>query len=192
MRQNDVIVLNEVAKKHEHVDAAGSRHVTPSEYLLWCAAPDGVQTNVADVAFGNNEVSLTYEDFLTRVAAVQDMFDSGKTVMKTRVLLDENYLRAMHVVRGDDVDQHTLCSAIMAGCESLRPGCDDVQYVGVMRVGTDHVCYDLIMVDTGEGATTKDESQHGVMSASQVREFKRAVDASLGCHVDRTPIATHA
>lgn len=186
MKSNDVVVFNEATTYNEHLAAAGSRRATPSEYLLWCAGLDGVQTNVADVAFGNNVVSLCYDDFLTRVAAVQDMFDSGKTVMKTFVAFDQDYLRAMHVVYGDGVGQLALRSAIMAGCESLRPGFGDLQYVGVIQADTERVCCHLIMVDVGEGGTPHDGSQRGVISASQVREFKGAIHASLQRHVDPT------
>ena len=187
MGSNDIIVLNEATKHNEHVDTVGSRRATPSEYVLWRAAPDGVQTNVADVAFGNNEVSLRHDNFLTRVATVQDMFDSGKTVMKMIVSFDQDYLRAMHVVRDDGVDQLMLRFAIMAGCESLRLGFGDLRYVGVIQADTAYVHCHVIMVDAGEGETTHDGSHRGVISASQVHEFKRAVHASLQRRGDRTP-----
>ena len=191
MKRNDIVVLHQVMKNNEHVDTAGLRHATLRDYALWRAASDGVQTDVADVAFGNDDVSLSHEDFLVRVAAVQDMFDSGKTGMKTCVVFDQDYLRAMHVVRDGDVDQHTLRSAIMTGCASLHPHFAELQYVGVIQVDTDNVCCDLIMVDADEGRAIHNGSQHGVISASQVREFTRAVDESLRRQADRMPIAAH-
>lgn len=188
MKRNDIVVLHQVMKNNEHVDTAGLRHATLRDYALWRAASDGVQTDVADVAFGNDDVSLSHEDFLVRVAAMQDMFDSGKTVMTTLVAFDQDYLRAMHVVGGDGVDYRKLRSAIMAGCESLCPGFGDLQYVGMIQADIERVRCHLIMVDAGEGGIPHDGSQRSVISAPQVREFKRAVDASLQRHVDRMSV----
>lgn len=191
MKRNDIVVLNERTKNNEHADIVGLRNTTLSDYMLWCAASDGTRTNFADVAFGNDDVSLSHENFLTRVAAVQDMFDSGKTIMKTRVVFDQDYLRAMRVIRNGDVDQRMLRFAIMAGCASLRPDFAELQYVGVIQVDPAHVHCDVIMVDVGEGRTTHNGSQCGVISPSQVHEFKRVVDESLRRQADRMPIAVH-
>lgn len=167
------------------------------------AAALAAQMKFAGVAFGNDDVSLSHEDFLQRSADVQAMFDGGKTVMKTVVSFDQEYLHEMRVVSDDfqftrpgdyrgNIDQLKLRSAIMAGCERVSSNFDNLQYVGVIQVDTAHVHCHLVMVDAGEGRKMKDGSQSGIIPVPQLRRFKRAVDASLQRQADRTPIAASA
>jgi hypothetical protein len=124
------------------------------------------------VAFGYGDVSLSDEKLRQASADIQHQFDIGKTVMKTVLSFDEEYLRENGLIdedfhlerRGDyrgNLDQLKLRMAIMNGMDRLSRHYDDLQYVGVIQVDTKHVHCHLAMVDRGRGHIMDDGTQKG-------------------------------
>lgn len=161
-------------------------------------APDirSVRKAVADgdrysgVAFGYGSVALSRKQLLAASQDIQKLFDQGKTVMKTVVSFDEDYLKENGIVdedfqfrrRGDyrgNIDQLKLRQAVMAGCDRLGRFYDDLRYVGVIQVDTAHVHCHLAMVDAGTGTLTPDGYQRGKISAAGKQAMRRGIDMSL-------------
>lgn len=143
------------------------------------------------VAFGYGDISLSDEKLRAVSKDIQAQFDSGKTVMKTILSFDEDYLKKNGIVdpdfelkrRGDyrgNLDQMKLRMAITAGIDKMgRKGYDDLQFVGVIQVDTEHVHCHLAMVDKGRGNITKDGTQRGKIPESCKRELRRGIDSYL-------------
>lgn len=157
---------------------------------------------LAGVAFGNGDIALSDEELQNRSDHIQDLFDSGKTILKTVVSFDGDYLKKMNVVDKDfhlrnpgdyrgKVDQMKLRHAIMYACERLgSTSYDDLYYVGVIQVDTNHVHCHLVMADAGVGTLTQDGTQKGNISQKDLKAFKRYVDADLERQAGRTPVAS--
>lgn len=143
------------------------------------------------VAFGYGDISMSDEKLRAVSKDIQAQFDSGKTIMKTVLSFDEEYLKQHGIVdtdfelkkRGDyrgNIDQMKLRMAIMAGVEKMgRRDYDDLQFVGVIQVDTEHVHCHLAMVDKGRGNITKDGTQRGKIPESCKRELRRGIDGYL-------------
>lgn len=139
-------------------------------------------------SFGKNDISLSHKDLLRKSKAIQDAFESGKTVLKTVLSFNEEYLRKYdllddefeHTVRGDwrgNLDQLKLRRAIMNGLD--RMDYDDLEYVGVIQIDTDNVHCHLAMVDKGVGTLAKDGTQKGKISERNKLQLRRGIDMSL-------------
>lgn len=145
----------------------------------------------AGVAFGYGQVSLSDEQLRSASADVQDWFDKGHTVMKTVLSFDQEYLRKHNIIPEDFVckkkgdyrghlDQMKLRLAVMRGLERMEKAFyDDLRYVGVIQVDTEHVHCHLAMVDAGKGAVTKDGTQRGKINAPAKSLLRRSMDAWL-------------
>ncbi|KIA73392.1 hypothetical protein ANMWB30_23190 [Arthrobacter sp. MWB30] len=143
------------------------------------------------VAFGYGQVSLSDEHLRAASADVQSWFDKGHTVMKTVLSFDQEYLRKHKIIpedfvcqrKGDyrgQLDQMKLRMAIMHGLERMEKSFyDDLRYVAVIQVDTEHVHCHLAMVDAGRGAVTKDGTQRGKINAPAKAMLRRGVDAWL-------------
>lgn len=142
------------------------------------------------VAFGYGDVSLSDEKLKAASSDIQWQFDHGKTVLKTVLSFDEEYLREHGILdedfvfekRGDfrgHIDQMKLRMAIMNGMEKLSRRYDDLQYVGVIQVDTAHVHCHLAMVDRGHGFLMKDGTQRGKLKERDKSMIRRGVDAWL-------------
>ena len=142
------------------------------------------------VAFGYGSISLSDEELTAASKDIQQNFDNGKTVMKTVISFDENYLRENGIVpetfvcqkRGDykgNIDQMKLRMAIMSGIDKLSHDYSDLQYVGTIQVDTMHVHCHLAMVDRGEGTIMPDGTQKGKLSSSQKNKIIRGIDLFL-------------
>lgn len=142
------------------------------------------------VAFGYGDVSLSDEKLKAASKDIQRCFDEGKTVMKTVLSFDEEYLRENKIIsddfvcskRGDyrgNIDQMKLRMAIMNGMEKLSHDYSDLQYVGTIQVDTMHVHCHLAMVDRGQGNIMPDGTQKGKLSASQKNKIRRGIDLYL-------------
>ncbi|MFD9867491.1 relaxase MobL [Streptomyces niveus] len=146
------------------------------------------------VAFGYGSVSLSDEQLRAAAKEIQQHFENGKTVLKTVLSFDEEYLRKRKIVdedfhceaRGDyrgHIDQMKLRMAIMHGLERMGSGTsgfDDLRYVGVIQVDTEHVHCHLAMVDGGRGQVTKSGTQRGKLLDRHKSRLRRGVDAWLG------------
>lgn len=143
------------------------------------------------VAFGYGQVSLSDDQLKAAGADVQDWFDKGHTVMKTVLSFDQEYLRKHNIIpedfvctkKGDyrgQLDQMRLRMTVMRGLERIeRSFYDDLRYVGVIQVDTEHVHCHLAMVDAGRGAVTKDGTQRGKIHAPAKAMLRRSMDAWL-------------
>ncbi|MEU9601606.1 relaxase MobL [Streptomyces sp. NPDC048109] len=145
------------------------------------------------VAFGYGSVSLSDEQLKAAGKDIQQHFENGKTVLKTVLSFDEEYLRKHKIVdedfhcaaRGDyrgHIDQMKLRMAIMHGLGRMSSGTsgfDDLRYVGVIQVDTEHVHCHLAMVDGGRGQVTKNGTQRGKLLDRHKSRLRRGVDAWL-------------
>lgn len=146
------------------------------------------------VAFGYGDVSLSHEKLMECSKDIQDNFDKGKTVMKTVLSFSHDYLKERGVVppdfqcnkRGDyrgNLDQMKLRMAIMTGLESMARGSyDDLKYVGVIQVDTEHVHCHLAMVDRGKGRLAEDGTQRGKITDKMKVKLRRGLDNFLDEH----------
>ena len=138
----------------------------------------------AGVAFGYGDVSLSNEGLQKASEDIQAHFDAGHTVMKTVLSFDHDYLVEHGLVppgisgikRGDyrgQLDQMKLRMAIMngLGCMARIEGFDDLRYVGVIQVDTEHVHAHLAMVDAGVGCLAVD--------GTQMSRMRRGIDSWL-------------
>lgn len=142
------------------------------------------------VAFGYDQVSLSDEQLRAASRDIQKHFESGKTVLKTVLSFDEDYLKKHGIVdqdftlrqRGDyrgHLDQMKLRMAIMNGLDRMAAGSggyDDLRYVGVIQVDTEHVHAHLAMVDAGRGQITKDGTQRGKLLEKHKSRLRRGID----------------
>lgn len=145
------------------------------------------------VAFGYGSVSLSDEQLRAASKDIQQHFDSGKTVLKAVLSFDEAYLKKHGIVDQDfhgqgrgayrgHIDQMKLRMAIMHGLDRMSSGTsgfDDLRYVGVIQVDTEHVHCHLAMVDGGRGQVTKDGTQRGKLLERHKSRLRRGVEAWL-------------
>ena len=142
------------------------------------------------VAFGYGQIALSDEDLVKASDDIQKCFDEGKTVMKTVLSFDEDYLRENGVIdpnfvfqRAGDykghIDQMKLRKAIMSGLERFGRSYDDLQYVGVIQVDTGHVHCHLAMVDKGVGKLAPNGEQKGKMTQRSMNQLRRGIDVAL-------------
>lgn len=157
---------------------------------------DGLKDRLYDIqgqggiAFGYGEPSLSHKKLKASAKDIQKNFDNGKTVMKTVLSFDEEYLREHGLIRPDfhlesegdyrgNIDQMKLRLAIMNGLKHLSRYYDDLQYIGVIQVDTKHVHCHLAMVDRGEGTLMEDGTQRGKITAREKADFRRGIDMYL-------------
>ena len=142
------------------------------------------------VAFGYGQIALSDEDLIKASDDIQKCFDEGKTVMKTVLSFDEEYLRENGIIdpnfvfqRAGDykghIDQMKLRKAIMSGLERFGRSYDDLQYVGVIQVDTGHVHCHLAMVDKGVGKLAPNGEQKGKMTQRSMNQLRRGIDVAL-------------
>jgi hypothetical protein len=145
------------------------------------------------VAFGYGSVSLSDEQLRAASKDIQRHFDAGRTVLKTVLSFDEAYLKKHRIVdqdfrceaRGDyrgHIDQMKLRMAIMRGLERMssgNSGFDDLRYVGVIQVDTEHVHCHLAMVDAGTGTVTQNGTQRGKLLDRHKSRLRRGIDSWL-------------
>jgi hypothetical protein len=148
---------------------------------------------VGGVAFGYGSVSLSDEQLRAASKDIQQHFDAGRTVLKTVLSFDEAYLKKHRIVdqdfhceaRGDyrgHIDQMKLRLAIRHGLESMssgNSGFDDLRYVGVIQVDTEHVHCHLAMVDAGIGTVTQNGTQRGKLLDRHKSRLRRGIDSWL-------------
>lgn len=145
------------------------------------------------VAFGYGAVSLSDEQLHAAAKDIQQHFENGRTVLKTVLSFDEEYLRKHKIVDKDfhcesagdyrgHIDQMKLRMAIMHGLERMSSGTsgfDELHYVGVIQVDTEHVHCHLAMVDAGRGQVTKNGTQRGKLLGRHKSRLRRGVDVWL-------------
>ncbi len=142
------------------------------------------------IAFSNKTVSLSNSELKQASKDIQQAFDSGKTVLKTVISFEEEYLRDNNVIspdfkfskKGDykgNIDQIKLRYAIMRGLDNVSEDYDDLNYVGIIQVDAKHVHCHLAMVDMGEGKITEDGTQKGKISAISKKKLRSGIEMAL-------------
>lgn len=148
------------------------------------------------VAFGvtgNNDigdVSMSHHKIKQVSKDIQHKFEEGKTVLKTVIAFDLDYLHKMGIVEPDfvpqkkgdyrgHVDQMKLRLAIMDGMKKMSRGFDDLEYVGVIQIDTMHVHCHLCIVDKGRGRLMDNGEQKGKLSERDRRVLRRGIDMAL-------------
>lgn len=146
---------------------------------------------VGGVAFGYGSLSLSHEQLQAASADIQKHFDAGHTVLKTVLSFDQEYLRRHGIVPSDfvvtrpgdyrgQIDQMKLRMAVTHGVERMgRQLYDDLRWVGVIQVDTEHVHAHLAMVDAGIGTVMPDGTQRGKVSDRAKSIVRRGVDSWL-------------
>ena len=182
--------------RYEDTDSYIVRYMARQEATEKLSTVPAVKKDMRDaqgyggVAFGYGDVSLSDAKLKSASKDIQRCFDSGKTVLKTVISFDEDYLRQHNLVsddfefrnRGDyrgHIDQMKLRMAIMHGLEFLGRKYDDLQYVGVIQVDTAHVHCHLAMVDRGVGKSKINGMQRGKITESGKRALRRGIDLYL-------------
>lgn len=142
------------------------------------------------VAFGYGDFSLSDTKLKFAARDIQKNFDAGKTVMKTVLSFSPEYLKERGIVTSDfeprkagdyrgNIDQMKLRMAIMNGLDKLGRSFDDMRYVGVIQVDTQHVHCHLAIVDRGTGRLAPDGSQKGKLTSSEKTTLRRGIDMYL-------------
>ncbi|WP_051299320.1 relaxase MobL [Arthrobacter castelli] len=145
------------------------------------------------LAFGYGSVSLSDEQLKAASADMQHLFDVGKTVMKTVLSFDEDYLKRHRIIDRDfhcsqpgdyrgHVDQMKLRMAVMRGMDRMAAGSggfDDLRYTATIQVDTEHLHAHIAAVDAGEGQLAKDGTQRGKLTDRHKSRLRRGVDAWL-------------
>lgn len=154
------------------------------------------------VAFGYGQVALSDDELIDASNDIQKCFDEGKTVLKTVISFDEDYLRENDIIdsnfvfqkAGDyrgHIDQLKLRRAIMSGLERMGRSYDDLQYIGVIQVDTGHVHCHLAMVDKGVGRLVDNGEQKGKITQRAMIQFRRGVDLELDNQKSIQYMASH-
>lgn len=142
------------------------------------------------LAFDKHNISMSDEELTKASKDMQGYFEDGKTILKTVISFDEEYLRKNKIIpedftcnyKGDymgKIDHLKLRMGLMNGLSKIADDYDDLQYVGVIQTDTMHVHCHLAMVDRGEGKITADGTQKGKLSRIQMEKIKRGVDLYL-------------
>lgn len=142
------------------------------------------------VAFGYGSISLSDKALKDASKDIQSNYEKGKTVIKTVLSFDEDYLRKHGIItpdfrlkkKGDyrgNIDQMKLRMAIMSGMRRMSKAYDDLQYVGVIQVDTKHVHCHLAMVDRGRGRLASDGTQKGKLTAASKKQLRYGIDSFL-------------
>lgn len=187
LEDNDVFIYKYMARKEatERLDSLPRLK----------RAMDDVK-GLGGVAFGctgrydEGDVSMSDRKIRKVSKDIQKYFEDGKTVLKTVVSFDTDYLRRVGVipkdfepeVRGDfrgNIDQMKLRVAMMDGMKKLGRRFDDLEWCGVVQVDTMHVHCHLCMVDKGEGRLNDKGFQRGKLFESDKRALRRGIDMSL-------------
>lgn len=143
------------------------------------------------LAFGYGQLSLSDEELKAASKDIQELYDTGHTVMKTVLSFDQEYLRKHGLIpedfecveRGDyrgQLDQMKLRMAISHGLDRMGARrYDDLRATSVIQVDTEHVHCHIVMADAGVGNLSKDGTQKGKIDATSMRYLRRGIDAWL-------------
>lgn len=146
--------------------------------------------NADGVAFSNDSISLSDAELKVLADDIQKAFLKGKTVKKTVLSFDEDYLKSRGIVDKDLVveergayksayDQAKLRNAITHGMKRLVGKSKTTKWVAVIQNDTKHLHCHLCIVDTGKGIIMEDGTQKGKISQKDLSLLRRGVDAYL-------------
>lgn len=186
----------------EDQDAYVTRYMARREatevYDTVSSVKDGMRhaQGLGGVAFGSTgrddigDMSMSDRKIRRVSRDIQRHFDEGKTVLKTVLSFDTEYLRRTGILepgfeprdRGDfrgHIDQMKLRLAVMEGMKKLGRRFDDLEWCGVIQVDTMHVHCHICAVDKGVGHLMPDGTQRGKLNENEKRVLRRGIDMSL-------------
>lgn len=142
------------------------------------------------ISFSRDEISLSSEKVHAISKRIQEEFEAGKTVFKTVLSFDSEYLVERGIIdpvfefeeRGDfrgNIDQMKLRWGITEGMDRMSRSFDDLLWIGVIQVDTAHVHCHLAMVDTGEEAPTAVGGRVGMLYRKDRDVLRRGIDNAL-------------
>lgn len=151
-------------------------------------------SGIAFGRFGNSslqDISMSDENVRRMEKKIQNAFDNDKTILKTVLSFDEDYLKEMGIVKDDfslrsagdykgNIDQLKLRNAICDGLNKMGKNFDNLNYIGCLQVDTAHVHAHLCMFDEGVGRLVKNGEQVGKLNERDKGFLRRGVDMSLG------------
>lgn len=161
-----------------------------SEYLPELKRKIKQSQKMGGVAFADGDPAISDEKLNDMSRFIQNEFDAGKTVFKTVLSFDEDWLRGHGILdpdfvlkrKGDfrgHVDQLKMRLAVMNGLKKMGYGFDDLHYVGCIQVDTKHLHVHLCMVDHGRGRLRSDGLQAGKLSETDKRKLRCGIDEYL-------------
>lgn len=211
--KKSIVIVSEFTVK---TAGGGSRGATPGRYVTRYMARDGATepidrfvqiymsrpsateaiNSVTDgsispddgVAFGDGAIALDAKRLKEKSQTIQNAFDNGKTVLKTVLSFETEYLKEKGVLPADfemtgrgaargNLDQQKLRMAIMEGIN--RMSFDRPCYVGVIQVDTAHVHCHLAIADLGKGVVRPDGQQKGMISEKDKRKLRQGIENVL-------------
>ena len=160
----------------------------PSASDVVSSVTDGSLSPYDGVAFGDDGIALSAKKLKEKSDTIQKAFDDGKTVLKTVLSFETEYLVEKGVLPKDfkmtgrgaahnHLDQQKLRMAIMEGVK--RMSFDDPCYVGVIQVDTAHVHCHLAIADLGVGRLRPDGQQKGMIPEKDKRRLRQGIENAL-------------
>lgn len=145
------------------------------------------------VAFNSDSLTMDYASVERTSQKIQGAFDANGTVLETILSFDHDYLVANKIVpddlvvekKGDyrgHVDHLRLRAAIAHGMDRLEASgrFDELTYVAVIQVDTQHVHCHIALADTGENPVVgKDGRPKGKLTAHDMDVLRRGIDSHL-------------
>lgn len=189
--------------KMDNNDTYVQRYMLRKSAVEVCDFPSQIEGSLEEVdgqggvAFGRDgnddipDISMSHNKVEDISNHIQELFEDGKTAIKTVLSFDGDYLKRVGIVeddfeckhRGDyrgNIDQMKLRSAIMHGVDRMKSQFDDLVWIGVIQVDTKHVHCHLCMVDAGDKKRMlPNGEQRGKLNETDKRYLRRGVDMAL-------------
>ncbi len=145
---------------------------------------------IEGAAFDADHIALSSDQVKAAAADVQHAFDIGKTVFKTVVSFDQEYMKehgltdpdTQILTKGDwrqQADQLKMRLALQKGLESFSAGFDDLVWTGVIQTDTRHVHCHLCMYDAGHGVLHRSGQQRGKIPQGRLEDLKTAIESAV-------------
>lgn len=142
-------------------------------------------------AFGSEGFSYSEGMLNDSAKEIQDLFDSGHTVLKTVFSFRTEYLQEIGILPDDfvpagrgsfqgQVDQAKLRLAINDGMDAMTSsaGFSEPIWVGTIQVDTNHVHAHLVTTERGSRASMIDGEERGKLSAKDKHIFRNRFDSN--------------
>lgn len=170
-----------------YVSRDGASEKLLSRYTTEYMARKGAVDNdmYEGVGFSLEEVSLSRTKFLNLSKKMQRLYEKGRTVLKTVISFDNEYLKENNIIPNDievkrrgqlggKYDQAKLRLAIMKGISKIKGDYDNLEALGVIQHDTKHLHCHLVLADSGSNPNFK-----GKINAIQKDKIRRGVDNEL-------------
>ena len=142
--------------------------------------------------FNDKSISLSNDEIRAIASDADDaMADKNKTILKTVVSFDTDYLIRMGVLpagtevkkKGDlygKADQAKLRMAIQHGMRNIKSDFSDLKWIGAIQSDTEHIHCHLLAWDDGPGKRfARNGEQKGKLSMQMMHKIRVGIDNSL-------------